>query len=222
MHFIKSLYKTIYSSSFYGKAVSKGVKEALKNHLYFHLLITFFTSILFTIAFQISLSEFQDFLMTISSSNIGIEDTKIIGNIICLISPLVIFVGYIVGNFIQILIITVINWIFLSLLKIKNIFKETFIITLYAFIPVFYIDMIIALINLATERLLDFSIARIIGVIYLLSLMAVLEMKDSKEYVVFGTFVIVSLCVSLLLAWFIKWLLFCLIGYKGIKTQTSK
>ncbi len=69
------------------------------------------------------------------------------GLIIILLSPVFIFLGQIVGRLFMILLITILGLVVFSVMKESEAFKKSFIISMYAVIPVFYVNTVIKLVK---------------------------------------------------------------------------
>jgi hypothetical protein len=85
------------------------------------------------------------------------------GLIIVLVSPVFIFIGQVLSRLFMILLITILGLIVLSIMKKDKAFKNSFILAVYASIPVFYINLVMRLLRKVSSSVLgvDFVIGSI-------------------------------------------------------------
>lgn len=83
------------------------------------------------------------------------------GVVIIILSPFAIFVWSFLTKLFKIFIVSLLGLIVLSLLKKKNAFGKSFIIAMYASIPIVYLNFIFGLLGRLADRFLGFSSASI-------------------------------------------------------------
>lgn len=80
------------------------------------------------------------------------------GVIIIILSPVVIFLWKFLSTLVVILFIAILGFIIMSIMGQENSFSKSFLIAMYAMIPVFYVNLLIKIFNKVTDSLFSMTI----------------------------------------------------------------